>query len=148
MNHSGTATEPLQAATDLARAGRSSEGSADRVYDVAVVGFGPSGEAAANFAGVLGLRTVVIERDARVFPRQRAIALDDEVMRIFQSIGLVEPIRTVRPDHMVCGTEAAGVALQPPHVAASVRSDAPTLAPGWLIGRTRLRSGIRGGGSQ
>ena len=48
------------------------------VYDVVIVGFGPSGAAAANAAGALGLHTLVIERDLAIFERQRAIALDDE----------------------------------------------------------------------
>lgn len=63
------------------------------LYDVVIVGFGPSGVVAANYAGMLGLKTLVLERDIDVFPRQRAIALDDEVMRIFQNLGLVDQIR-------------------------------------------------------
>lgn len=63
------------------------------LYDIAIVGFGPSGATSANFALMQGLRVVVVERDLDVFPRQRAITADDEVLRIFQTIGLIEPIR-------------------------------------------------------
>ena len=33
-------------------------------YDVAVIGYGPTGETAANLLGQLGLKVVVIERDS------------------------------------------------------------------------------------
>lgn len=88
-----TSTRHAHEAKDAAAELRPAGGIDEQLYDVAIVGLGPSGVTAANFAGMLGLRTIVIEKDADVFPRQRAIALDDEVMRIFQSIGLVEPIR-------------------------------------------------------
>lgn len=65
----------------------------NKIYDLIIVGYGPSGETAANFAAQLGLETIVVEREEDLFTRQRAIALDDEVMRIFQSLGIVEPIR-------------------------------------------------------
>ncbi|WP_433634937.1 bifunctional 3-(3-hydroxy-phenyl)propionate/3-hydroxycinnamic acid hydroxylase [Nocardia sp. CA-120079] len=65
---------------------------AEHVYDVAIVGFGPAGAAAANLAGQLGLNTVVLERDLDVFPRQRAISVDAEAMRIFRNIGLYDEV--------------------------------------------------------
>ncbi len=64
------------------------------VYDLIIVGYGPAGVTAANFAAQLGLKTLIVERETDVFPRQRAIACDDEVLRIFQSIGLIEQIRS------------------------------------------------------
>lgn len=63
------------------------------VYDLIIVGYGPSGVTAANLAAMQGLRIAIVEKDTDVFPRQRAISCDDEVMRVFQSIGLVGPIR-------------------------------------------------------
>ncbi|MEU6259440.1 bifunctional 3-(3-hydroxy-phenyl)propionate/3-hydroxycinnamic acid hydroxylase [Streptomyces sp. NPDC047043] len=66
------------------------EGSA---YDVAVIGYGPTGVTAANLLGALGLRVVVIERDAEVFSRARAISTDEEVVRIWQRIGLAERLK-------------------------------------------------------
>lgn len=53
-------------------------------FDVIIVGFGPAGAAAANAAGALGLRTLVVERDLAIFERQRAIALDDEALRVIR----------------------------------------------------------------
>lgn len=56
--------------------------------DVAIVGFGPTGETAALLLGALGVRTVVIERDLEPYAHARAVAVDDEVLRIWQSVGL------------------------------------------------------------
>ncbi|MFF4113078.1 bifunctional 3-(3-hydroxy-phenyl)propionate/3-hydroxycinnamic acid hydroxylase [Streptomyces sp. NPDC001714] len=62
-------------------------------YDVAVIGYGPTGVTAANLLGGMGLRVVVVERDAEVFSRARAISTDEEVIRIWQRIGLAERLK-------------------------------------------------------
>src|ERR1700757_558394 len=59
-------------------------------YDVAVIGYGPTGATAANLLGQLGLKVAVIERDPDVYGRARAISTDEEVMRVWQSVGLAE----------------------------------------------------------
>ncbi len=61
-------------------------------YDVAIVGFGPSGAVAAALLGQAGLRTLVIDRTDEVYPKPRAIALDHEIMRVFQNLGLADAI--------------------------------------------------------
>jgi len=61
----------------------------DRVdADVAVVGYGPVGRLVALLLGRTGKRVVVIERQARTFPLPRAVHFDDEIGRIFQSVGV------------------------------------------------------------
>ncbi|MES2508321.1 MAG: bifunctional 3-(3-hydroxy-phenyl)propionate/3-hydroxycinnamic acid hydroxylase [Pseudomonadota bacterium] len=60
----------------------------DVMFDVAIVGFGPTGATLANLLGGAGLSVLVLEKDARAFPLPRAIHFDGEVMRIFQSLGL------------------------------------------------------------
>lgn len=60
------------------------------VFDVAIVGYGPTGATLANLLGSAGLSVLVIEKEADVFPLPRAIHFDGEVMRIFQSLGLKE----------------------------------------------------------
>lgn len=62
-------------------------------FDVAVIGFGPTGVTAANLLGATGLRVVVLERDAEIFSRARAISTDEEVMRIWQRSGLAERLK-------------------------------------------------------
>lgn len=61
--------------------------------EVAIIGYGPVGVTAANLLGQLGVRTVVIERDPDVYARARAISTDEEVIRIWQSIGLGERLK-------------------------------------------------------
>jgi 3-(3-hydroxy-phenyl)propionate hydroxylase len=62
-------------------------------YDVAVIGYGPTGATAANLLGRLGLKVVVVERDPDVYGRARAISTDEEVMRVWQSVGLAERLQ-------------------------------------------------------
>ncbi|MER5796387.1 bifunctional 3-(3-hydroxy-phenyl)propionate/3-hydroxycinnamic acid hydroxylase [Streptomyces sp. NPDC001980] len=65
----------------------------DEAYDVAVIGYGPTGVTAANLLGATGLKVVVLERDAEIFSRARAISTDEEVMRIWQRAGLAERLK-------------------------------------------------------
>ncbi|MEI8409859.1 MULTISPECIES: FAD-dependent monooxygenase [unclassified Kribbella] len=57
---------------------------------MAIVGYGPTGVTAANLLGGLGLTVVVVEKDPVVFNRARAISTDEEVLRIWQRIGLAD----------------------------------------------------------
>ena len=59
-------------------------------YDVIVVGCGPVGVTAAHLLGHHGLSTLVIERDSGPYDLPRAVHLDHEIMRIFQSAGLAD----------------------------------------------------------
>lgn len=68
---------------------------ARRVVDVAIVGLGPTGAVLANILGVAGVRTVVFDREPEPLDLPRAVHLDGEVMRVFQSIGLAEQISQV-----------------------------------------------------
>jgi 3-(3-hydroxy-phenyl)propionate hydroxylase len=79
-------------------------------YDVAVIGYGPTGATAANLLGQLGLKVVVIERDPDIYGRARAISTDEEVMRIWQSIGLADRLQQdMLPDRPLNFVDAAGV---------------------------------------
>ena len=62
----------------------------ETTQDVAVIGYGPVGVTAANLLGQLGLRVLVVERDADVYARARAISTDEEVVRIWHRIGLAD----------------------------------------------------------
>ena len=79
-------------------------------YDVALIGYGPTGATAANLLGQLGLKVVVIERDPDIYGRARAISTDEEVMRIWQSIGLADRLQQdMLPDRPLNFVDAAGV---------------------------------------
>ena len=61
-------------------------------YDIAIVGMGPVGCAAAILFAHNGLRVVCIERDLDVYNLPRAVAMDGEIVRGFQAIGLGEQL--------------------------------------------------------
>ncbi|NED51191.1 FAD-binding monooxygenase, partial [Micromonospora aurantiaca] len=63
------------------------------------MGYGPTGVTAANLLGALGVSVAVIERDASVYSRARAISTDEEVLRVWQRTGLAERLkRDMLPD--------------------------------------------------
>ena len=56
--------------------------------DVLVCGLGPVGQLLANLLGALGVRTVAVDSAAGPSRSPRAAAIDDEVLRILQGVGL------------------------------------------------------------
>lgn len=67
----------------------------DKTYDaeVAIVGYGPSGVTAATYLGMAGISTVVIEKDADLYSRARAVTVNDWTLRIFQEFGVAERVK-------------------------------------------------------
>ena len=63
--------------------------------DVAIIGYGPVGATAANLLGMYGLKTLVFERETIPYHLPRAAHFDDQIMRIFQSLDLVDDIAAV-----------------------------------------------------
>jgi 3-(3-hydroxy-phenyl)propionate hydroxylase len=61
-------------------------------FDVVIVGFGPAGAIAACWLGQAGVRTLVVEKSRAIWEIPRAIALDHEIMRVFQNIGVVDKV--------------------------------------------------------
>lgn len=79
-------------------------------YDVAIVGYGPVGVTAANLLGQMGLKVVVVERDPNVYARARAISTDEEVVRIWQQIGLADRLNAdMQPGNGANFVDADGV---------------------------------------
>lgn len=64
----------------------------DQRVDVIIVGAGPVGLTLANILGINGVRTLVVEERDTLIDYPRGVGLDDESLRTFQSIGLVEAI--------------------------------------------------------
>ncbi|EKX60372.1 bifunctional 3-(3-hydroxy-phenyl)propionate/3-hydroxycinnamic acid hydroxylase [Streptomyces ipomoeae] len=57
---------------------------------VAVVGAGPVGATVANYLGLYGVETLLIDRTTDVVDYPRAVGMDDECLRSFQGIGLAD----------------------------------------------------------
>jgi 3-(3-hydroxy-phenyl)propionate hydroxylase len=62
------------------------------MFDVAIVGFGPTGAVLAGLLGQQGIGVYVCDQSLAVYPKPRAIALDHEIMRIFQQLGVERAI--------------------------------------------------------
>jgi 3-(3-hydroxy-phenyl)propionate hydroxylase len=60
--------------------------------DVVIVGAGPSGLTLANILGLQGVRTLIVEERDTLIDYPRGVGLDDEALRTFQSIGLVDRV--------------------------------------------------------
>ncbi|KXS09163.1 FAD/NAD(P)-binding domain-containing protein [Gonapodya prolifera JEL478] len=60
------------------------------LYDVAIVGFGPTGNLLANLLARQGHKVCVVEQSTDIYDKPRAIALDNESQRVLQMCGFSE----------------------------------------------------------
>lgn len=93
------------------------------MVDVCIIGLGPVGAALANLLGMAGRRVLVLEREAAAYHLPRAVHFDEEVMRLFETMGLAEAI--VQHTHVSPGmrfVDAEGrVLLEWPHILGAAR---------------------------
>lgn len=61
-------------------------------YDIIIIGFGPTGATLANLLGQYGWKIAVVEKNAAIYPHPRAVHGDDETLRVFQALGLLEQL--------------------------------------------------------
>lgn len=69
-------------------------------FDVAIVGYGPTGATLAHLLGQCGLSVLVLERESAAYHLPRAVHFDAEVMRVLQWIGVaeaMEPLTALHP---------------------------------------------------
>ncbi len=66
--------------------------SADLDCDVIIVGAGPTGVTLGLLLAQAGVRTLVIDKEADIYPLPRAAHIDHETMRTFQSLHLTDAI--------------------------------------------------------
>jgi 2-polyprenyl-6-methoxyphenol hydroxylase-like FAD-dependent oxidoreductase len=67
-------------------------GTADFDFDVAIVGYGPVGQALSALLARAGHRVGVFERHNEIYRMPRAVHLDHEIMRLLQALGLAEAL--------------------------------------------------------
>jgi 3-(3-hydroxy-phenyl)propionate hydroxylase len=60
--------------------------------DVLIVGAGPTGVTLGMLLARAGVRTLVIDKEAEIYPLPRAAHIDHETMRTFQSLGLADAL--------------------------------------------------------
>ncbi|HTO09227.1 MAG TPA: bifunctional 3-(3-hydroxy-phenyl)propionate/3-hydroxycinnamic acid hydroxylase [Myxococcota bacterium] len=92
--------------------------------DVAIVGYGPTGQTLAILLAQRGWRVTVLERWPRPYPMPRAVHFDHEVARIFQAAGVADALRAItEPSWTNEWRNAAGETLlrfgQPGHTSLS-----------------------------
>ena len=64
-------------------------------FDLAIVGYGPVGAAAANIFAAKGFNIIVIEPKKEIWDIPRAVHFDGQVQRIFQSMGIFDQIEKI-----------------------------------------------------
>jgi 3-(3-hydroxy-phenyl)propionate hydroxylase len=68
------------------------EAAAEPAFEVVVVGLGPVGTTLCSLLAHAGIRVLGIDTAEQVYALPRAIGMDQEVMRVFQEIGLAEDL--------------------------------------------------------
>ena len=59
-------------------------------FDVTIVGLGPAGGTLANLLAMHGFSILILDREKSFYPLPRAVHFDDEIMRVFQTIGITK----------------------------------------------------------
>ena len=62
------------------------------LYDIAIVGAGPTGLTLANLLGREGLSVLLVERNATTVQEPRAVSIDDESLRTMQAAGVIDRV--------------------------------------------------------
>lgn len=65
---------------------------AQEKFDVVIVGLGPVGATLAHLLGMTGIKTLVLDREGAQYHLPRAVHFDDEVMRVFQWVGIADEL--------------------------------------------------------
>ena len=83
-------TEGYADGSERTQEGEAAEAGLPGEVDVLVVGYGPVGAAVANLLGRYGVRVLAVDKAKDIFMAPRAIALDNEALRVLQLAGLEE----------------------------------------------------------
>ena len=61
-----------------------------REFDIVIVGLGPTGGTLANLFAMHGFSILILDKEESFYPLPRAVHFDDEIMRVFQTIGITK----------------------------------------------------------
>jgi 3-(3-hydroxy-phenyl)propionate hydroxylase len=61
-------------------------------FDIVIVGLGPAGATLANLLAINDLSVLILEKEAGLYDLPRAVHFDDEVMRVFNTIGIAKSL--------------------------------------------------------
>lgn len=64
-------------------------------YDVIIIGAGPTGLIAANLLGTYDIKTLVLEKEPSTSEIPKAIIIDDEGLRVCQTVGLNDEVNKI-----------------------------------------------------
>ncbi len=59
-------------------------------FDVTIVGLGPTGGTLANLLAMHDFSILILDKEKSFYPLPRAVHFDDEIMRVFQTIGITK----------------------------------------------------------
>ena len=62
-------------------------------YDVIIVGLGPTGGVLANLIAKHNISVKILEKENKLYNLPRAVHFDDEIMRVFETIGITKTFR-------------------------------------------------------
>ena len=65
----------------------------EEIYDVIIAGCGPTGATFANYFGKHNLKVLLFDAAPDIIDYPRAVHIDEDVIRIFQELGLYESMK-------------------------------------------------------